>query len=259
MWQVLGQGNEGAVRGLISAAARTDRRYCAELQNLALLSRARALLKAGGEGQADALAQLLQQEPALAVARDQEGRSLWHDLAAGEQVELLRRLLPLAVPQVAGGQQQVAAGGPAEQASDEQQQLQQQQQREPNPLNLTDLTGNTPLHVAAEAASAEVARLLIDAGAAVDMQNRCAGWGGVSQGTPTCSDVLRLMALPHAAGFLTCHGRRQHRLPCLSASFSAPAALPGRDPSKYARGDWQVRSRHLDFTLPVPSTQQAPL
>lgn len=176
MWQVLGQGNEGAVRGLISAAARTDQRYCAELQNLALLSSARALLKAGGDGQADALAQLLQQEPALALARDQEGRSLWHDLAAGEHEELLRRLVPLAVPQVAraaGGQQQVA-GGQAEEAS-----KQQEQEEGPNPLNLADLTGNTPLHVAAEAANAEVARLLIDAGAAVDMQNRCgAGRGG---------------------------------------------------------------------------------
>lgn len=165
MWEVLGKDNAAAVRALISAAARLDTRYCAELQNLALLSRARALLEAGGDGLADALAQLLQQEPALELARDHEGRSLWHELAAGEHAELLRRLLPLVIK---GAPTDVQAG----QQEAGQQEAGQLQQRRPDPLNLTDLSGNTPLHVAAQTSNTEVARLLIDAGAALDVQNR---------------------------------------------------------------------------------------
>lgn len=163
MWEVLGKDNAAAVRALISAAARLDKRYCAELQNLALLSRARALLEAGGDGLADALAQLLRQEPALELARDHEGRSLWHELAAGEHAELLQRLLPL-----------VTKGAPADEQAGLllRQEASQLQQRRPNPLNLTDLSGNTPLHVAAQTSNTEVARLLIDAGAALDVQNR---------------------------------------------------------------------------------------
>lgn len=158
MWEVLGRDNAAVVQSLIAAAARLDQRYCAELQNLALLSRARALLRGSGDGLADALAQLLQQEPALQLARDHEGRSLWHDLAAGEHAELLQQLLPL------------AASGASEQAG---QQAGVLQQVDLNPLNLPDLNGNTPLHVAAQASNAEAARLLIEAGAALDMQNRC--------------------------------------------------------------------------------------
>lgn len=158
MWEVLGRDNAAVVRALIAAAARLNRRYCAELQNLALLSRARALLRAGGDSLADALVQLLQQEPALQLARDHEGHSLWHDLAAGEHPELLQQLLPL------------AASGASEQAR---QQAAARPQVELNPLNLPDLNGNTPLHVAAQASNTEVARLLIEAGAALDMQNRC--------------------------------------------------------------------------------------
>ncbi|PRW59698.1 ankyrin repeat and kinase domain-containing 1 [Chlorella sorokiniana] len=249
MWEVLGKDNRPTVLALISVAARLDQRYCAELQNLALLSRARVLLRAGDDGLADAdpLVQLLQQEPALELARDHQGRSLWHEVVAAEQDKVLERLLPLlhtdaadepagqqaaggepAGEQAAGGQaadgqaaggqaadgqaacEQAAGGEPAgEQAVDGQA---EQQAAAPggagrpgrlNPLNLTDLNGNAPLHLAAEQCSPELTSLLLDAGADIDLQNR--------------------------------------------------------DPSKYSQGNWQVRTRDLEFTLPVPSVHQTAL
>lgn len=243
MWEVLGRGNEAVVQALISAAARLDQRFCAELQNLALLSRARALIRAGGEGMADALAQLVTQEAAVTLARDQEGCSLWHDLAAGEHVALLRRLLPMV--------QGLETPGQAKQQVAEQQAVQGQavatEQREPqpvNPLNLADLKGNTPLHVAAQAGNAEVARLLIDQGAALDIQNRC--------GQPL-GQQLRSSC---QAGIVRSNVHSKHVLHgcCSMAPISArcrAAAPPGRSPltiriaGPSLQGPQQVRSGQL--------------
>lgn len=165
MWAVLGKDNEAAVRGLITTAAHLDRQYCGQLQNLALLSRAKQMLKGAPEAAAEQLATLLREELAAALARDMDGRSLWHMLVAGEHTEALRRLLPL----IAAGTSEKGVAGGDQQAADS---PGKQQQREANPLNLADALGSTPLHLAAEASQLEATRLLIEAGASLDMQNR---------------------------------------------------------------------------------------
>lgn len=196
MWEVLGRDNAAAVHALVGAAAALDRAYCGQLQGLALLSRARRLL-AGDDSDAGAAGQrllaLLRDEPALAIARDMEGRSLWHDLAAAGSDGLLRMLLP-AVAAAVAGDADAAAGGQQQQGATEQegqaqggrQQLDAQELEgaqagrpapRPNPLNLPDHNGNTPLHLAAEGSQLEAARLLVQAGASLDMQNRWAGRG----------------------------------------------------------------------------------
>ena len=183
LWEVLGRDNLAAVRGVITAAARLDRRYCGQVHALALLSRARRLVQ---EGQGEQLAELLREEDSLALVRDLEGRSLWHDLvvAGGGQGEelLLRLLLPIAAAAAAaeaagapGGDAAAAPGGEeGQEEQGEQDAKQQGGQQEPHFLDLADAGGNTPLHLAAEAAQLEAARLLIDAGASVNLQNRWA-------------------------------------------------------------------------------------
>jgi ankyrin repeat protein len=61
---------------------------------------------------------------------------------------------------------------------DGQQQLEEREhqegQQEPHCLDLSDAAGNTSLHLAAVAAQLEAARLLIDAGASLNLQNRWA-------------------------------------------------------------------------------------
>ncbi|KAL4458684.1 hypothetical protein ABPG75_013549 [Micractinium tetrahymenae] len=232
MWEVLGKDNAGAVHALVGAAAALDRAYCGQLQSLALLSRARRLLAGAGDGGSAAansggaqaagqqLLALLRDEPGLAIAGDMEGRSLWHDLVAAGNDALLRLLLPQAAATEAGGGGSAAGGHEQQAAAGQQQgQLGGQQRAEgnqqvageqaasraaqPNPLNLPDLLGNTPLHLAAEGSHLEAARLLIQAGASLDMQNR--------------------------------------------------------DPSKYAAGNWSVRTKDLEFAIPVPSLHQTPL
>lgn len=206
MWEVLGADNAPAVHGLIAAAATTVRKYCGQLQNLALLSRSRRLLEDSGGAQggaqaANALAVLLEEEPALALARDFQGRSLWHDLATGEHVCLLRRLLLLLL--LARG----ADGGKQPQGDTQQGGQPQQQQRqhvlsgEVNPLNLADATGDTPLHLAAAASSVEAAQLLIEARAALDNQNRCGltRQGRAGQGRELASRHLGSGAPLHAS------------------------------------------------------------
>ena len=38
-----------------------------------------------------------------------------------------------------------------------------------------------------------------------------------------------------------------------------PPMLTYRDASKYAAGDWSLKSKDLDFAIPVPSLHQTPL
>jgi hypothetical protein len=232
MWAVLGADNSPVVHAVVATAARLDRRFCAQLQNLALLSRARRLMElgdaaagggAGGSsdrsneqassgqvavsGADSQLAQLLQEEPALAISRDMIGRSLWHNLVQGQHLGLLRQLLPIAAAAGftggSGGPAAAANGSmgpqpPEQQASEQakggqaaavgqldagsghqplQQQLaattQQPSHDQPHCLNLPDAGGNTPLHLAAASSQVAVAHLLLDHGASLDMQNRC--------------------------------------------------------------------------------------
>ena len=103
LWEVLGRDNLAAVRSVITAAARLDRRYCGQLHAVALLGRARQLSR---EGQGGQLAELLRDGDSLALVRDLEGRSLWHDLAVaqgGRGGPLLRLLLPIAATAAAAG------------------------------------------------------------------------------------------------------------------------------------------------------------
>lgn len=192
---MLGRDNAAAVYALVSAAAALDRAYCGQLQGLALLSRARRLLAGAGGDEAISrqLLALLQDEPALALARDMEGRSLWHDLAATGSNGLLRMLLPAAAATAAAGggaakhgKKQQGGGGQHGQAGGEVQTAGRQEPEgaqasgrtlQPNPLNLPDHSGNTPLHLSAEASRLEAARLLIQAGASLNMQNRWVGLG----------------------------------------------------------------------------------
>ena len=214
---MFGEDNEPVVRRVVAAAAALDRRFCGALQNLALLCRARALLQAatgsargteaapagsaeGGSNGAHneparQLLALLQDEPALPVARDSEGRSLWHDLAAGGQPDLLRLLLPaadgtaVAATATASSAAQPAAAAAAAGGDGSEQAVAVAPAaagQHPNPLNLPDLKGSTPLHAAAEGCHLEVARLLLGAGASPDVQNRRllggGGGGGGMQG-----------------------------------------------------------------------------
>jgi hypothetical protein len=210
MWAVLGRDNEGVVKRVITAAAQVDRRFCAQLQSLALLCRARRLLAAAAAGSdplpAQQLAELLQEEQALALARDMEGRSLWHDLAAGEHLALLRALLPIAAeagfaasagPQ---GEQPASNGGCTDQQQEQEATDNQQQddssRGHTNCLNLPNAAGSTPLHLAAEASALEVARLLLDHGADSNAQNR---WADASRTCASTARRLHLNADPHAA------------------------------------------------------------
>ena len=309
MWEVLGKGNGGAVAGVVTVAARLDRRYCGQLQALALLSRARRLLAAAdagaesaagaGEEQGGAaeagqrLVELLRREEGLAAARDIDGRSLWHDLVAGEHLQLLRQLLPVAAaagftgaaPAAAAagggdggpGELQEGHGGlqPAQQLGEadgqEQQQNggtsgQQQAAGKPHCLDLPDAAGNTPLHLAADTAQLEAAQLLLDYGASPDVQNRrvwrggSGGGGGSSSACTCCAMCCPVLGLGCTAGY-------RHRLPLPTPALPLPHAcppthprrLPCRDTSRYAAGGWSVRARGLDCAVPVPSLHQAPL
>ena len=183
LWEVLGRDNLAAVRGVITAAARLDRRYCGQLHALALLGRARRLLQ---ERMGEQLAQLLREEDSLTLVRDLEGRSLWHHLAVaqgGQGEALLRLLLPIAAAAAAAAAEPAGAGDAAAAPGGGEEQQQQEEweekeqpggQQEPDFLDLADAAGNTPLHLAAEAAQLEAARLLIDAGASLNLQNRWA-------------------------------------------------------------------------------------
>lgn len=195
---MLGKDNAAAVQALVGAAATLDRAYCGQLQGLALLSRARRLLANAGSGDSvdggaeearQQLLALLTDEPALAIARDMEGRSLWHDLAVTGSDALLRLMLPAAAATGSGDAEACVQEqqGAAEQHCQVEAQQQAHQQpagmrassraAPPNPLNLPDHNGQTPLHLAAEASRLEAARLLVQAGASLDMQNRWAGAG----------------------------------------------------------------------------------
>ncbi|EFN50721.1 hypothetical protein CHLNCDRAFT_142585 [Chlorella variabilis] len=264
MWEVLGKGNGGAVAGVVTVAARLDRRYCGQLQALALLSRARRLLAAAdagaesaagaGEEQGGAaeagqrLVELLRREEGLAAARDMDGRSLWHNLVAGGHLQLLRQLLPVAATAGFTGAAPAAAaagggdGGPGE--------LQE---------------GHGGLQPAQQLGEADGQE-----------QQQNGGTSGQQQaaGKPHCLD------LPDAAGNTPLHlaaDTAQLEAAQLLLDYGASPDVQNRrvwrggsgggggsssactDTSRYAAGGWSVRARGLDCAVPVPSLHQAPL
>jgi len=46
---------------------------------------------------------------------------------------------------------------------------------------------------------------------------------------------------------------------CLPSPCLPAVCLPCRDPSKYASGSWNVKSKDMEFAIPVPSLHQTPL